>query len=197
MNAANGVIKHQAAAPATPGLPDLHEGVFRLQFPQIREPFPLTWGVDEPLELIVSREDGATVDAVLSIDGENRIIRLDNGKAAVPLKLKKGGHKVTVGLTGDVVSGNESWANVSIVDYREEVVRMFNDLCLRFLPAPGESGYEMTPRELGLSIGAQLPEAEQKLLDSAVTAFERANYSLHAVRRDDYEVMYTSKRGVA
>jgi hypothetical protein len=73
---------------------------------------------------------------------------------------------------------------------------MFNDLCLRFLPAPGESGYEMTPRELGLSISAQLPEAKQKLLDEAVAAFERANYSLHDIHRADYEVMYMSERGV-
>ena len=189
-------VKAIVATPQ-PRSPDTHEGLFKLQFPQIREPLPLTWGYGEPLEMTV-RGNGATVEARLSIDGrEAGPIRLENGCAAVPLRLAKGDHKITVSPTGSSASGSESWVTVRIVDYREEVVRMFNDLCHRYLPAADGPAQEMTPREIEQLIGASMPEEKQRPLGEAVTTFERANYSLHDVRRDDYENMYLSERCLA
>jgi len=189
------VVQPIETAPAQPDpVPDLVEGLFRLRFPSIREPFPLTWGAGEPLEMeIVSQECAAAV-AMLSVDGgEQFAIRLESGRAVVPLMFAKGIHQVRVSPIGGVRPAGCSVATLRIVDYREEIVRMFNDLCHRLRPSRDEA---LTPRELERTAGAGMPEAEQKLLETAVATFEVANYSLHDIRRADFEIMYLSGRGV-
>jgi hypothetical protein len=171
------------------------EGCFQLRFPRILEPFPNTWGVDEPLEMAISCKDEATGEAILSIDGEEaRKVLLENGRAIVSLMLKKGEHKVTVSATAG--PSGDSWVTVRIVDYREEIVRMFNKMCQSILPAGDRAGDELTPREIERSVGAQLPEPKRRQLDNAVTTFELANYSVHEIRRTDFERMYTSELGI-
>jgi hypothetical protein len=163
-----------------------------LQFPQIGAPFPLIWGAGDTLELVIVSKDEEIGEAMLTIDDrDDRKILLEKGMARVSLKLNKGDRKVTVSATAGSRPSGDSWANVRIVDYREEIVRMFNDMCRRFTPAD-----DLTPRELERSLGAQLPETKQKLLGAAVTTFEQANYSLHEIRRTDFERMYTSEMGV-
>ncbi|HEY3273111.1 MAG TPA: DUF4129 domain-containing protein [Methanocella sp.] len=180
-------------APILPApVPDSYEGLIQLQFPQIHAPFPLTWGAGEPLELVIACKEEAIGEAMLTIDGgEARKVLLENGMATVSLKLDKGYHKVTVSAMAGASPSEDSWASVRIVEYREEIVRMFNDMCRRFTPSD-----DLTPRELERSLGAQLPETKQKLLGAAVTTFEQANYSLHEIRRTDFERMYTSEMGV-
>jgi hypothetical protein len=190
-----------SAPPTAPVLPapapDSCEGLFQLRLPQIREPFPLTWGAEEPLELVIACKDNAICEVMLSVDGEaaDKAL-LENGMATTSLKLKKGNHKVTVSAIARARPSGDSWVNVRIVDYREEIVRMFNDMCPGFRPAAGRVGDEMTPRELERSVGTQMPAVKQRLLDAVVTTFERANYSLHDIRREDYEIMYTSEKGI-
>jgi hypothetical protein len=185
-----------SAPPAAPVLPapapDSYEGLFQLRFPQIREPFPLTWGAGEPLELVIACKDKSTGEALLAIDGKDaRKVLLENGSATVSLKLEKGDHRVSV----SAIAGGDSWANLRIVDYREEIVRMFNDICRRFT-GTDRAGDDLTPREIERLVCSQMPETKQRLLDAVVTTFERANYSMHDIRRADYEIMYTSEKGV-
>jgi hypothetical protein len=182
-----------ATAPVLPALvPDWYEGLFQLQFPQIRAPFPLIWGAGEPLELVIASKDKAIGEAMLRIDGgEVRNVLLENGMATVLLKLNKGDHKVTVTAMPGVYPPGNSRTSVSIVDYREEIVRMFNDMCRRFTSAD-----DLTPRELERSLGKEMSETKQRLLGAVVTTFEQANYSLHEIRRADFECMYTSEMGV-
>jgi hypothetical protein len=190
-------VSPTVTAPALPApAPDSYEGLFQLRFPQIKAPFPLTWGAEEPLELAITCKAESIADARLTIDGgEARFVLLENGMATISLKLEKGYHKVSVSaMSGEHPSG-DSWAKVHIVDYREEIVRMFNDLCRRFT-SPEDYAGDLTPRELERSVGAQMPETKQRLLGTAVTTFERANYSLHDIRRADYEIMYISETGV-
>jgi hypothetical protein len=121
---------------------------------------------------------------------------LEDGRATISLKLKKGEHKITVSaLTGAGPSG-DSWVTVHIVDYREEIVRMFNAMCRKFKLVDEGAGDELTPREIERSVGAQLPESKRRQLDNAVTTFELANYSVHEIRRTDFERMYTSELGI-
>ncbi len=173
------------------------EGRFQLRFPRIREPFPNIWGADEPLELAISCKDEATCEVMMSIDGEGaRKVLLEDGRATVSLKLKKGEHKVTVSAVADAGPSGDSWVTVHIVDYREEIVRMFDKMCRRFMPAGDGAGDELTPRELERSVGAQMPETKRRQLDVVVTTFELANYSVHEIRRPDFERMYTSELGI-
>jgi hypothetical protein len=121
---------------------------------------------------------------------------MENGMATVSLRLKKGDHRVTVRATADFLPSGDSWVNVRIVDYREEIVRMFNEMCRRFTSADDGGGDVLTPRELERSVGARMPETKRRWLDDFVTTFERANYSVHEIRRADFERMYTSELGV-
>jgi hypothetical protein len=180
-------------APVLPApVPDLYEGLFQLHFPQIRAPFPLTWGADEPLELVITCQDEETGESLLSVDGgEARMVLLENGTATISLKLEKGHHKISV----SAIAGDDSWANVRIVDYREEIVRIFNDMCKRFMGAV-QDGDDLTPREIERSAGAQMPETKRTWLNDAVTVFELANYSVHQIRRADFERMYRAEMGV-
>ena len=171
------------------------EGGYRIRFPQISEPFPVIWGENEALDVIIESKDGATDNVALDIDGQMRQeVKLENGKAQVRLKLDKGEHRITVGAKDSTVE--PSWAVIRIVDYREEIVRMFNEMYLNYSSRYDGIGDKMTPRELEVAIGLEMPETNRKALDAAVTIFEFANYSLHAMRRRDYERMYQSKLDV-
>lgn len=184
--------------PAVPApAPVSCEGRFQLSFPQIREPFPNIWGADELLELAIYCKDEATVEVMMSIDGEGaRKVLLEDGRARASLKLKKGEHKIIVSAVAGAGPSGVSWVTVHIVDYREEIVRMFNKMCKSFIPAGDRAGNELTPRELERSVGAQMPEKKRRQLDVAVTTFELANYSVHEIRRTDFERMYTSELGI-
>jgi hypothetical protein len=183
-----------AGVPTVP--PGSFAGRYGLRFPQIREPFPLTWGADEPLEMAITCNGVADSEAVLSVDGgEARHIRLDGGIARVMLRLPKGRHRVTVGHGGPDVPGEASWTDVQIVDYREEIVRMFNELCRSLKSGNADVRDDMTPRELERTICERKPETVDSI-GAAVTVFELANFSTHAVRRAEYERMYLSGMGL-
>ncbi len=193
----------QAQTPLTPGdraiawvRPGYFEGDYRIRFPQIREPFPAIWGAGEALEVTIERKDSAKGEAVLDIDGNTaRDVRLENGMTKVRLDLDKGDHRITVS-TKDSIAG-PSWAEVRIVDYREEIIRMFNELYTGYSACNGGIGDKLTPRELERAIGQGLPDEKKKPLSAAVTTFELANFSLHSIGRRDYERMYLSERDTA
>ena len=78
-----------------------------------------------------------------------------------------------------------------VVDYREEIVSLYGAF-LEFLNEKHvEISDEMTAREIEnllVSTGEFDPESVQKVAD----CFERAEYSMHPIRRKDYETIYTS-----
>jgi len=173
------------------------EGDYHISFPQIREPFPLIWGVKEPLEVIIEGKDGADCEAVLDIDGQvAKTIQVTDGTARAWLKLEKGDHRLTIGTKG-LAASVPSWADMRIVDYREEIVRIFNDMYLHYRSHDDRIKDEMTPREIEHVLSLNMPDLMRKTLGAAITIFEIANYSLHAIRRGDYERMYLSKMYVA
>jgi hypothetical protein len=88
-------------------------------------------------------------------------------------------------------------ARVRVVDYREEVVRLFNDLCHRACSRFAPTAVLATPRELPGVIGPYMAEAGDRHLDRIITIFEVANYSLHGIKREDYVNSYISIRELA
>jgi hypothetical protein len=90
-----------------------------------------------------------------------------------------------------------AYARVRIVDYREEVVRLFNELYHR-LCSQFETTTELaTPREFLGTVGPYVPDGGDRLLDRVITIFEVANYSLHGIGRNDYVTSYLSIRELA
>ncbi len=114
--------------------------------------------------------------------------RLDSGVARTTLVLEKGKHRISVQSAGQ----ETSWTDIRIVDYREEVVSLFNIMFQNFKVDPIVIN-EMTPRELEQAVIGGLPETKRIMLDEAVSVFEIANYSIHHIRRHEYERMYISK----
>lgn len=189
---------------ADPG-PRSFEGDYGIRFPQIRAPFPITWGTNEALDLVIERKEGVKDAMVVRIDGNiTHEIRPEYDRARVSLELEKGGHRIIVSAKDGADSAGASWVDVRIVDYREEIVRLFNEMYRSY--GSGRENIkdeitpreleQITPRELERALGRDLPEAKRETLGVAVSVFEVANYSLHAVRRRDYEAMYLSRMDV-
>lgn len=184
-----------AAVPAStrPAL-EYHEGAYRLVFPQVAAGLPAVWGAGEALDLQVMDITGKYAGLDLSVDGgAARAVALEGGEAHLTLSLEKGDHRITA---RPKAGGEASWADVRIVDYREEIVHMFNDLYQDYRSGHAGTGDEMTARELETAMRRDMPEPLQKSLDDTVTLFEYANYSLYAIGRKDFVNMYKSTAGL-
>jgi transglutaminase-like putative cysteine protease len=165
-----------------------------ISFPQIRNPLPLVWGVGEPLVVRVSVFDSssllpsATVRVNVEGVGEDQLMMRNDGFfEATYIFNKKGAFKIQASFDKEVRS-----EEVRIVDYREEVVRLFNS----FYDSAKEkfSGLFdwMTPRETQSVIMSQVAPAKHKPLEIVTRMFEVANYSLHPIGRREYEEIYLS-----
>jgi hypothetical protein len=85
----------------------------------------------------------------------------------------------------------EAELEIRVVDYQEEIIRLYNKL----LEGLGDYGVnpkdEMTAREIQqLILGDKSFNADA--LDKLTACFEKAEYSSRLVSRKDYESMYTS-----
>ena len=84
--------------------------------------------------------------------------------------------------------------NIKIVDYREEIIRLFNN---RFKEA--RERFERikdnyTARELYNYLKEYHPKEAYEPLWALVSLFEEANYSLHVISRDHYTRFYRVMR---
>ena len=90
-------------------------------------------------------------------------------------------------------SGSRSFR---VVEFREEVVRLYNSFvewageCV-----PGISG-QTTPREVESMLVTAGLRLDQRALDDIISRFEEADYSEHPIARRQYEGMYRSWRVV-
>jgi hypothetical protein len=164
---------------------------YAISFPGIDRPLPAVWGTGEELAVLVTGIPGTPVSLALD-DRVMLELAMDNGESIVPLILEKGNHNLSV----VPAAGGETLAiaRVRVVDYREEVVRLFNDLCQRARMHFKAAAELATPREFLGTLGRELPDASGRHLDRIITIFEVANYSLHGIGREDYVKSYLSIR---
>ena len=166
-------------------------------FPQIEKPLPLVWGVGELLTIIgralietpeneinskpqIRTEDHAidiTIPDFTSIQIEHSFDR-------------KGETAINVNFGGDTEETISGTRKIRIVDYREEIVEMFNGL-IDLLSAKGiEVDRMMTAREIESQLKEKYPDLSPDTMKDIVKGFEYANYSLHPVARKIYVYMY-------
>lgn len=170
--------------------------LYRIEYPGIAARLPAVWGAGEPLGVRVLGPQTGNGKLGLYLDGGlTEALTLTDGMASVVLTPGKGSHILTIRAMG---GGSEALAEseVRIVDYREEVVRIFNDLFHTLRSRFEEIGPDATPRELQWAATSHLPYDKQASIDRIVSAFEIANYSLHAVGREDYVTSYVSMREI-
>lgn len=172
-----------------------------IKFPEISPKFPLVWGVNEPLtiELQPGTIDKPLSSADFSLKADDATdISLNASGSTVQASHVfniKGSHKLKAKSLG-----REKWGDASaeveirVVDYREEIVDLFN-LFFKSAKTKFQSVHdEMTPRELQAAVVSQIQGPKHESLETAVSIFEVADYSLHEVTRNDYEQIYLAMK---
>jgi transglutaminase-like putative cysteine protease len=182
-----------------PALPSKMKAQLRIRFPQISDPFPIVWGVKETLTIELDLEGYdkpvSPEDFSLRIDDEREVSFNASGSTFLSSCVfdVKGVHKLKAKFVGsEDLEEVISEAEVKIVDYREEIVDLFN-----FFFKSAKTRFqgvedEMTPRELQYTLASQMEASKQQPLETAVSIFEVADYSLHPVARREYERIYTA-----
>ena len=170
-----------------------------IKFPSIMKPFPPVWGLNENLTVRVEiRKDGMPVrDAPITLKVDEREIQLKSlpsGEAEVQLTFnEKGVHRLIAYFSGNG-DLNEATAEaaVRIVDYREEIVDLFNSF-IKSAIAVQRVKENMTAREIQQRLLNDIPENKRSYLEEMVSIFELADYSLRQINRLDYEKFFFAK----
>lgn len=196
-------LEHGPATALTKSKQKEGKGVnLTLVFPQIKEPFPPVWGLGEELKLVLFLRDGrgrGIGGKELEIwAGESLLARLltdEEGKVSLNHTFTE---KKEYLITG-IFAGNEAYSKakvaklIRIVDYREEIVDLFN-LLLEWFRGRGVSLPEgATPREIGKILSYQRG-VEKKSLEMLIGSFEEAEYSSHPITRRHYELMFLAQK---
>jgi hypothetical protein len=188
------------APPEKPlGVAESETGSTRLiiSLPQIQTPFPNVWGVNEELEVSVglTTVDGHSIvnaHVYMEVDGE-------------PLEVYTGedGFALTTTVIPSIRSLKISASycveelytelNVKIVEYREEIIDLFNTKFRDARERFDKIKDNYTARELLGYLKTQTPEETHSALGEMIFIFEEANYSLHPIARESYERFYIAK----
>jgi len=172
-----------------------------IKFPTIEESFPPVWGLNEklPVRVEIKRDDMPICGATITLKvNEKEIIYLKsspNGDAEVQLTFtEKGLHKLRAHFAGNSeLNEATAEASIKIVDYREEIVDLFNSFIKSASAKRQGLGEVMTAREIQYKLLKELPESKHGYLEDLVSIFEVANYSLRPITRADYEKFFLAK----
>jgi hypothetical protein len=168
-----------------------------ISLPQIQAPFPNVWGVNEELDVSVELttvEGYPIVNAKIDIEtgGEPRAVSTGEEGLASTTTVSPSTRSLKISASYRVEELNTELA-VKIVDYREEIIDLFNtkfrDARKRF----DEIKDNYTARELLGYLKTQTPAETHGALGEMTFIFEEANYSLHQIARVSYERFYIAK----
>ena len=173
--------------------------------PDIEAQFPNVWGIKDKLRIEIVLEKSLCASAFLEkikrrgievfIDEETiASVRLSQQGCAklTHVFIKKGEQKMRAILPR--TSGLRPWSaeiKLRVVDYREEIISLYNEFLGKLASYGILARNEMTAREIEsliLRMGDFSPEA----LCKVTALFEKAEYSIHSATRKDYEIMYLS-----
>ncbi|MFC1957195.1 hypothetical protein ACFLX0_00045 [Chloroflexota bacterium] len=182
-----------------------HTVSLAIEFPQIKSPFPDVWGLDDDLEIVcrlVDPQGEKLASRSLEVYINNKLIaQLTTDKSGTG-KLhytfaEKERYEILVSLKEEPdVKDISARRTVRIVDYREEMVNLFEALANWFRNLGIELGVKLTPREIEyrvLNAGKGIPERD---MDRVVSCFEEADYSLHSINRSHYQTIYLAQREI-
>jgi hypothetical protein len=166
-------------------------------FPQIENPLPPVWGINEPLmilcrALIAMPENHIKTNP--QIKASDRALDIFTpGFSPVQLEHifgRKGEIVINVHFgsdTGEKIFGTRK---IRIVDYREEIVELFNRLVGSLSTQGIAVDRMMTAREIESQLKEKNPDISTDVMQDIVRGFESANYSLQPVARKIYIDMY-------
>lgn len=174
------------------------KSILNVLFPDIKETFPDVWGINEEIR-IKCILDGQVAQKIWKGDAEIFVDKTRLAKDTLSLDhsvdvsytfKKKGEHVVSAVFTDESNKIREiSEKKIRIVDYREEIVRLYNVFLQRISQEGIELKENMTAREIEYKIlrrGNFNPCNVREVTD----CFEKAEYSNHSIMRGNYESMY-------
>lgn len=203
-------LRHVSEAPrtadgdgSTPDVPEVaapRATSLTMAFPQLTPSLPLVWGRGEPLAAVfdLRGEDGNGIpEARLRLGAvgpeHGWLTAGADGRCAVELVFEEPG-TLTISCAFEGTAGllpSHAVSQLRIVDYREEAVRLFNSYLAPFRTA-GVLPKDATPREAEVVLVSRQLVGEVRALDTLITVFEEANYSLHPITRRQYERAFTA-----
>ena len=169
---------------------------FRREAPDLAD----VWGAGEEATITISVTDeegaaitGAIVDVSVAGDAPSGFALLDSDGAHTFgwSSEEPGDYPVSVEFAGDddYLPASETRI-LRIVDFRDEIVRLYNVFLGWAKEQAEEVTEQSTPREVeALLVSRGLP-IPQKALDELISRFEEADYSEHPIARRHYEAMY-------
>jgi hypothetical protein len=180
----------------TKATPDLR---LRIEFPQIQVPLPDVWGLGENLIVIFtgSRENrGKSAGEELDIELESglrsrAIVSQESRAAKAHTYASTGEYQIKAAFAGESGDGKAvASRSVRIVDYREEIVRLYNEVVMMLQSRGAVLSPKMTARDVERSLAMTVPALPYENVGEIVSIFEEANYSLHPIGRSKYEKMF-------
>ena len=177
-----------------------------IRFMKPAHDLPDVWGIGEEVAIEIELADhegqairGATLAVSVSGGGPGPDLVADDAGLCTlhwtPTEL--GEYVVSASFAGDDERLEASAArSLRVVDFREEIVRLYNeflDWAEKKTPAISE---QSTPREVELTIVAEGLLVDQKSLDELISRFEEADYSEHPIARRHYERMYRAWQAI-
>ena len=166
---------------------------------------PAVWGEGEEVTLLValSVEDGpglANSRVELQIPGGERVTLLTNNTGRCSYTWQAdlpGDHEFTAEFEeSDLYLSSTASVPFRIVNFREEIVRLYNDFAAWAGARVGRTA-SRTPRELEAILYTSGEPVDFRAVDEIISRFEEADYSEHEIGRRQYESMYRSWRTVA
>jgi transglutaminase-like putative cysteine protease len=170
-----------------------------ITLPEIEPDLPAVWDHETPLTIqgICSHEDQTprTAETLSLLLNENVI---SNKSSDLEGKIR---HEETVSTLGihrlTLVHATEelrTGLDVKIVEYRDEIIRLFNNRFKESREMFQTIRDNYTARELYEYLKQETPDAAHEPLRELVFIFEEANYSLHEVKREHYTRFFREMR---
>lgn len=169
-----------------------------IQFPAIAPELPRVWSLIDPLiiEIHASTGGSTTTSCILYINELEREISLDSaGVGRIQQSFtQKGVHRLkAVLLANEHHERIESKLALRIVDYKVEVVNIFNQLYTKSSERINRVKKELTVREFQSLVATEYPDLPEEALEQLASIFEVADYSERDIGRKEYEQFYLAK----
>lgn len=171
----------------------------KILLPDIEPNLPSVWGVNESLTiqgLMLNEEKEPSAGETLSLLlNETQLVSAEtdsDGKITYTEAFDAAGiHRLILHHRGEDLKTD---LDIKIVDYREEIIRLFNNRFMEAREMFQSVRDNYTARELYLYLRKETPGPCHEPLRELVFIFEEANYSLHEVNRGQYTDFFGAMR---
>ena len=176
-----------------------------LRFKKASPDLPDVWGVGEEVSMEFHLADGDGCDLVselvqISVGEEQQTLITTDEKGRADLAWT--GHGPLDCVVKSEFTGDDerlpavTFGSFRVVEFREEIVRLYNVFTKWAEPRISEFSKQLTPREVESKIIAEGLHVDEKALDQLISRFEEADYSEHPIARRHYEAMYRAWRTI-